>query len=312
MKPSILVIGGAGVVGPRVCHALAKAGWSPVVLDSLQSGKRDRVDWVPFIEASCLDLDTLTEVLQQAKPAVVIHLAGCLSEEISLDPAKWVLQQMGTTATIIMAMNQSACHRLIWLGSDEIYAPQDRAIVESDELNSTELFAIILQDVERLLRASHLANGLSYVAFRASQIAGGPLYAARRPSHLLGQLYQAIHQQVPVTWWATDTPDGSVVRDLIHVDDVASALVCGVRYLMDGAPSGVFNLGSGQGIGLLTLLGLVEERVSHSIPQECLGELKQGVASRVLDGHLIRQSLQWVPTLGVSTMIDDTWPHDVT
>lgn len=312
MKTSILIIGGAGAVGPRVCDGLAQAGFSPVVLDSLQSAKRDRVNGVPFIEASCLDLDTLIEVMQQAKPEVVIHLAGCLSGGESPDPARWVRQQVGTTATIIMAMNQSGAHRLIWLGSDDIYAPQHRPVIESDELDTTSLFASLLQDVERLLRACHLANGLSYVGFRAGQIAGGVSLALRHPYQLLGQVYQAVDQRVPVKWWSAATPDGSVVRDLIHVDDVASAMLGAVRYLMDGSPSGVFNLGSGHGVGLLTLIKAVESRLSRSIPTDCLGELKQGVASRVLDGHLIRQSLQWVPKRGLVTMIDDTWPNVVT
>lgn len=297
MKKNILMVACEGVVGMGLAEAMAQNGWSPVMMGAPSADKRASLSWVPQIWVDPHDWETVTEVLCQVKPKVVIHGGMLQPPHGDLDPAYLVAHYEGAVALLLRAMATAGCHRLMWIGSAEVYAPSTTLLRETDPVVNDGVMQSVLLRVEWLLNAAHHATGLGYVACRLGEMVGAGVVPP-----LLAPLYQAVTHGHTVSLPSLDTPEGTWVRDFIHVRDVVGAMMAAIGYLQAENPSAVFNLGTGVATSGQVWVDTIESVLHRRIERVLVPVETPWVPTRVLDTHLVRHLLQWSPLHGVDAM----------
>jgi len=300
MKKNVLMVACEGGLGMGLAEALAQKGWSPVMMGDPAGDKRDRMSWVPQIWVDPHDWETVTEVLCQVKPKVVIHGGTLHPPQQAHEPAYLVSHYEGAMAHLLRAMATEGCHRLIWLGSSGVYAPTMAPVCENDPVQDHDLLRVAWLRVEWLLNATHHAMGLGYLAFRLGEVVG----AGTLPP-LLAPVYQAVTRGQTVALPALETPEGTWVRDLIHAQDVVRAIMAGVDYLQAENPSAILNIGTGVGTSGQTWVDTIESVLQRRIERVLTPVETPWVPTRILDTHLAKHLLQWAPLHGVDAMSRD-------
>lgn len=262
-KATILVTGGAGYIGTHAVLALQRAGYEPIVLDNLVYGHRELVEDVlkaKLIVGDTNDRALLDEVFATYNIAAVMHFAAYIAvgESVS-EPGKYYRNNVNGTLTLLEAMVAASVKKFVFSSTCAVYGePQKVPIPEDHPFNPMSPYASSKLMVERILADFDVAYGLKSVIFRYFNAAGaeptGLLGEDHDPeTHLLPLILQAaLGKRESVMILGTDypTPDGTGVRDYIHVCDLADAHVLGVEYLLKGNNSEVFNLGNGNGFSV--------------------------------------------------------------
>lgn len=270
-KPTILVTGGAGYIGSHAVLALKRAGYGVVVLDNLVYGHRDlieKVSQVELIVGDTNDRALLDKLFATHDIAAVMHFSAYayVGESVT-DPAKYYRNNVIGTVTLLEAMLAASIKQFVFSSTCATYGiPNTVPIPEDHPQNPINPYGMTKLMVERILADFDVAYGLKSVCFRYFNAAGadpdGLLGEDHNPeTHLIPLvLMTALGKRESVSIFGTDypTPDGTCVRDYIHVNDLAEAHVLGLKYLLQSGATAVFNLGNGNGYSVKQVIDTAE------------------------------------------------------
>lgn len=318
MQRAVLVTGGAGYIGSHTCKILAEAGYEPVTLDNLIYGHRWAVKWGPFVEGDLADATLLRQVIQDYRVEAVVHFAAyAYVGESMQDPGKYFRNNVANTLNLLDAMVTNGIRPIVFSSTCSTYGLPERIPITEDQpqqpLNpygESKLF------VERALRWYGIAHGLRSVALRYFNAAGadpeGEIGEEHDPeTHLLPLVIQAaLGQRAQVEIFGTDydTPDGTPIRDYIHVTDLADAHVRALQHLMEGGDNLALNLGTGTGYSVREVIRMVERVAQIPVPAR-EGQRRPGdPPALVADPSRARQRLEWHPVYSdLRTIVETAW-----
>ncbi len=317
-KPAVLVTGGAGYIGSHACKALAAAGHVPVTFDNITTGWRDAVKFGPLEEGDLLDRARLDEVFDRHRPVAVMHFAALsLVGEAVREPGRYWRTNLAGSLNLVEAAVSAGCMNFVFSSTCATYGDQDGVVLdESSPQLPMNAYGRSKRAIEEMLDDFRAAHGLNTVVFRYFNVAGadpdGEIGEFHRPeTHLIPLMLDAIDGGRPaLTIFGTDypTPDGTCIRDYVHVSDLADAHVKGVSWLLDGRGGRVFNLGTGSGFSVREVVAASGVVTNRAVPVE-YGGRRPGDAARLVSGSTRASAeLGWKPgrsTLG--RMISDAW-----
>ena len=276
-EKSVLVAGGAGYIGSHTCKALAAAGYVPVTLDNLVYGHRDAVRWGPLIEADLGDRRTLERVLREHRISAVVHFAAyAYVGESMADPGRYFHNNVTCSLNLLDAMHAVGVRRMVFSSTCATYGiPDTVPITEDTPQRPVNPYGESKLMVERALHWHGQAHGLKSIALRYFNAAGadaaGELGERHDPeTHLIPLAIDAALGLAPplkVMGTDYDTPDGTAVRDYIHVTDLADAHVRALAFLEHGGASAALNLGTGQGHSVRDVIAMVERVTGLKVPR---------------------------------------------
>lgn len=277
-RVAVLVVGGAGFIGSHTAKLLARQDYLPVVYDNLSTGHREAVRWGPLVEGDILNTPQLFETIQRYRPIAVIHFAASayVGESVE-DPAKYYRNNVTGTQSLLDACRLGGANNVIFSSSCATYGVPDRLPIREGESQSpinpygrTKLIA------EQMMADYANAYGVRYVALRYFNAAGadieGELGEAHDPeTHLIPRAMMAAAGKLgylDIYGGDYDTPDGTCIRDYIHVVDLARAHVLAVEYLVKGGSNLAANLGTGRGTSIKEILEAIHRLTGRNVPVE--------------------------------------------
>lgn len=253
MKPSVLVTGGAGYIGSHACKALARAGYLPVAYDNLCLGHAHSVKWGPLEVGDISDRARLDEVLALHRPVAAMHFAAfaAVGESVA-DPARYYANNVAGTIVLLDALRDAGVSHFVFSSTCAVYGtPSRMPIVENTPRGPVNPYGRSKLIVEQILEDYGRAYGLGWTALRYFNAAGadpeGEIGEEHEPeTHLIPRALMAVQGRLPhLDVFGTDypTPDGTCIRDYIHVSDLADAHVAAIQRLGGGGGSIALNLG---------------------------------------------------------------------
>lgn len=315
---NILVTGGAGYIGSHACKALAQAGYVPVTYDNLVTGWQDAVKFGPFERGDLLDRDRLDQVFAQYQPAAVMHFAA-LSQvgEAMSEPGRYWRNNVTGSLNLIEAAVAAGCLDFVFSSTCATYGEHDNVVLdETTPQHPLNAYGASKRAIEDILRDFEQAHGLNHVIFRYFNVAGadpdGDVGEFHRPeTHLVPLLLDAIDgKRDALTVYGTDydTPDGTCIRDYVHVCDLVDAHVLGLRWLEQGKGSRVFNLGTGTGFSVKEVIAQSRSVTNREVPF-VIGPRRAGDCTKLVSGSTRAEAeLGWRPKRSrLETMIADAW-----
>jgi UDP-arabinose 4-epimerase len=303
MSQSVLVTGGAGYIGSHACKALSGAGYTPVTYDNLSRGHRHVVRWGPLVEGDIADRAAVTAALKAHNISAVMHFAAfAYVGESGTDPALYYRNNVSGTLSLLDAMRELGVNRIVFSSSCATYGlPDSVPIRETMAQLPVNPYGETKLAIERVLRWYGPAYGLRSVALRYFNAAGcdraGEIGEEHDPeTHLIPLVLRAaLGTAPPVQIFGTDyaTPDGTAVRDYIHVDDLAAAHVRALQYVAAGGESTAVNLATGNGYSVREIIAAVTKAVGHEVPQREVPRRAGDPPALVADPRLAAQVLGW-------------------
>ena len=318
MSETILVTGGAGYVGSHACKALARAGYRPVAYDSLIRGNREAVRWGPLVQADLADAKRLIDTIKSFEVAAVLHFAAFAYVGESVDePGLYFRNNVANTLTLLEAMRTSAVRHIVFSSSCATYGVPERVpITESAPQRPVNPYGESKLMVERMLHWYGAAHGFTHAALRYFNAAGadpeGEIGEAHEPeTHLIPLVLQAaMGQRARIDVLGTDypTPDGTAVRDYIHVQDLADAHVRAVQLLLRGGLSITVNLGTGAGHSVREVIAAAERVTGRRVPRREAPRRFGDPPVLVADPSRARELLGWRATHSdLDTILKTAW-----
>ena len=310
--------GGAGYIGSHACKALATAGFCPVTYDNLATGWTDAVKFGPFEQGDILDRDRLDAVFARHKPVAVLHFAA-LSQvgESMRDPGIYWRNNVAGSLTLVEAAVAAGCLDFVFSSTCATYGDQDNVVLNEDSpQRPINAYGASKRAIEDILRDFEAAHGLRHVIFRYFNVAGADPDAEvgefhQPETHLIPLMLDAIAgKRDALTVYGTDypTPDGTCIRDYVHVCDLVDAHVLGLRWLRDGKGSRVFNLGTGTGFSVREVIDQSRAVTNKAVPYVD-GDRRPGDCTKLVSGSTRAEAeLGWTPTRStMHRMITDAW-----
>ncbi|HEX5419143.1 MAG TPA: UDP-glucose 4-epimerase GalE [Gammaproteobacteria bacterium] len=315
---TILVTGGAGYIGSHTCKALASAGFNPVAYDNLVSGHRSAVRWGPFVEGDLADREALETALSEHAVSAVIHFAAHAYVGESMQwPGKYFRNNVSCTINLLEAMLSQKIRCIVFSSTCATYGMPERLPIDEahpqrpiNPYGESKLF------VERALHWYGIAHGFSAASLRYFNAAGadpeGEIGERHDPeTHLVPLVIEtALGTRAAVDIYGTDyaTPDGTAVRDYVHVTDLADAHVRALRHLRDGGESLRLNLGTGRGHSVLEVVDCVARQAGVRIPMHKGPRRPGDPAELVADAAQARAVLGWEPRYSaLETIVETAW-----
>ena len=315
---NILVTGGAGYIGSHACKALALAGYTPISYDNLVYGHRWAVKWGPLEEGDISDRDRLNEVIAKYQPAAVMHFAAYayVGESVQ-DPGKYYRNNVAGTLTLLEAMRDHGVNKFIFSSTCATYGvPESVPISEDHPQRPINPYGASKLMIERMLQDFDAAHGLRSISLRYFNAAGadpdGEIGEAHDPeTHLIPLVLDAAARKRPsITVFGNDyaTPDGTCIRDYIHVSDLADAHVLALKALEDSAETTAYNLGNGQGFSVREVIAAAEKITGLRVPIK-IGSRRAGDPERLVgSSKLAIQELGWKPWfVEIEQMLAHAW-----
>ncbi len=315
---NVLVTGGAGYIGSHACKALKAAGYTPVTFDNLVTGWKDAVKFGPFEEGDLNDRARLDAVFAQYQPVAVMHFAA-LSQvgEAMSEPGRYWANNTGGSLNLIEAAVAAGCLNFVFSSTCATYGEHDNVVLDEDTpqlpLNA---YGASKRAVEEILKDFGAAHGLNAVIFRYFNVAGSDPAAEvgefhRPETHLVPLVLDAIAgKRAALTVFGTDydTPDGTCIRDYVHVCDLVDAHVLGLKHLEEGKGSRIFNLGTGTGFSVREVMDKAAEVTGTPVPQNT-GPRRAGDCTKLVSGSTrAAAELGWEPQRStMDLMIADAW-----
>jgi len=272
----VLVTGGAGYIGSHTAKALTQAGFEPVVLDDFSMGHRWAVQWGPVVEGDLADAKLIREVITAYNVRAVIHFAAsAYVGESMTTPRKYFRNNVTNALGLLESMVDTGVRRIVFSSSCATYGIPNEVPIPEDHLqNPINPYGESKRMVERFLYWYGKAYGLGWMSLRYFNAAGadpeGELGEEHHPeTHLIPVSIQAALGERPfVEVYGTDypTPDGTAIRDYIHVTDLAAAHVLALRHLLEDGESTALNLGTGRGHSVREVIATVERVSGRAVP----------------------------------------------
>lgn len=315
---AVLVTGGAGYIGSHTCKALARAGFVPVTYDSLVTGHRSAVRWGPFVEGDLADRDALARALAGYSIRAVVHFAAhaYVGESMQL-PGKYFRNNVSNTLELLDAMRSYDVRCIVFSSTCATYGmPQRLPIDETHPQQPINPYGESKRFVERALHWYGGAHGLRSASLRYFNAAGadpeGEIGERHDPeTHLVPLVIEtALGRRAAIDVYGTnyDTPDGTAIRDYVHVTDLADAHVRALRYLLAGGASVSLNLGTGRGHSVLEVVDCVARQARRSIPTRVCPRRPGDPAELVADASRARDMLGWEPRhSSLASIVETAW-----
>ena len=316
----VLVTGGAGYIGAHACKALSQAGFTPVAFDNLSTGWAEAVKFGPLFHGDLLDRASLDAAFAQYRPVAVMHFAALsLVGESMSNPGKYWRTNVNGSLNLIEAALAANVRNFVFSSTCATYGDLDGVKLDEDTpQNPINAYGGSKKAIEEVLRDFGKSDGLNHVIFRYFNVAGadpeGEVGEQHVPeTHLIPLMLDAIDGKRPaLTVYGADynTPDGTCIRDYVHVSDLVDAHVLGLRWLLDGRGNRVFCLGSGEGFSVREVIEASRVVTNREVPI-VQGARRAGDATMLVSGssRAIRE-LGWTPTRStLKQMIGDalTW-----
>ena len=315
---SILIVGGAGFIGSHTAKLVAAAGHKPVVFDNLSSGHRWALRWGVFEEGDLADRDAIDRVLARHHVDAVIDFAAHIEVGESVrNPRKYFRNNLVNTLNLLDAMVDNGVQQIVFSSTAAVYGdplvvpiPEDHRLLPVNPYGESKLF------VERTLRWYGEAYGLRWAVLRYFNAAGadpgGEIGEDHAPeSHLIPlAIKAALGQRGELQVFGTDypTPDGTAVRDYIHVVDLAQAHLLALDHLAASKPNCAANVGTGAGHSVREVIAAVERVSGRTVPRREAGRRPGDAPSLVADARLAQQLLNFQPRYpDLSTIVEHAW-----
>jgi UDP-glucose 4-epimerase len=316
-RPIILVTGGAGYIGSHACRALEAAGYQPLVYDNLSTGHRRFVGG-PLVVGDLLDTGVLAGVFAQHRIAAVMHFAAAsLVGESMVDPQKYYINNVNGTLSLLSAMREAGCGRLVFSSTGAVYGHADsKALPETYPCAPINTYGATKWMIERMLADYRSAYGLGAFCLRyfnaSGADAGGGIGELRdNETHLIPRAMMALQGHLSdfaVFGDDYDTPDGTAIRDYIHVTDLAAAHVAALKLLLEGHRGGAFNLGTGHGFSVREILQTIATETGRGVPHQVKPRRPGDPAYLVADASAAREVLKFTPAHSdLGTIIRTAW-----
>ena len=303
---AILVLGGAGYIGSHTALELVKAGNEVVIADNLVTGYRKAIpEGAKFYEGDLRDSDFLDNLFHQENIDAVIHFAAySLVGESVTNPLKYYDNNLYGTKVLLEAMVKNNVGKIVFSSTAATYGePENIPILESDRTCPTNPYGETKLAMEKMFKWTAEAHGLRYVSLRYFNACGadesGTIGEAHNPeSHLIPLILQVPNgKRETISIYGTDydTPDGTCIRDYIHVTDLAQAHILAVQYLNNGGESDIFNLGNGVGYSVREIIETARKVTGHPIPATETSRRAGDPARLVASSEKAKSVLGWKP-----------------
>ena len=313
----ILVTGGAGYIGSHTVRLLLARGYDVTVVDDLSKGYRQNVPPETLYELNIRNGSALAELMRQMRFDAVIHFAAFIAVGESMrEPARYFGNNVGGSMELLAAMAASGVLRMVFSSTAAVYGtPHASPIQEDFPIQPMSPYGESKVMVERLLRWFDQIHGLTSVSLRYFNASGadpeGRLGEEHNPeTHLIPLIFRAIATGEPLTVFGDDydTPDGTCIRDYIHVDDLAQAHILALERLLDGGASDRFNVGVGIGHTVLEVIRVAEEVTGRKVPY-VVGPRRAGdPPALVAASDRLRDALGWRPQYAdLKTIVEHAW-----
>ncbi len=315
---NVLVTGGAGYIGSHACKALKRCGYTPVVFDNLSTGWQDAVKFGPFIQGDLLDRAALDSAFEKYSPVAILHFAA-LSQvgEATENPGLYWRNNVVGSLNLVEAAVAAGCLDLVFSSTCATYGDQDNVILDENSRQvPANAYGSSKRAIEEILRDFQVQHGLRHVIFRYFNVAGAD------PDAEIGEFHQPETHLIPVILDVVDgkrpeltvhgddydTPDGTGVRDYVHVMDLVDAHILGIKWLADGNPSRVFNLGTGNGFSVREVMDQTRKATNRPLEYK-VGARRAGDCAKLVSGSARAESeLGWLPKRSnLPDMINDAW-----
>jgi len=314
----ILVVGGAGYIGSHMVLDLLRAGYPVVTLDNLSRGHRELVPGGEFIAGDLGNPDDIESVFRQYPIAAVMHFAAhSLVGESVEQPLLYYRNNVANTLTLLEAMQQAGIRHFIFSSTAAVYGePQQTPITEDHPCAPQNPYGASKLAVERILHDVSQASGMTYSILRYFNAAGadasGTIGERHRPeTHLIPLVLQvATGERESIRIFGEDypTPDGTCLRDYIHVSDLTRAHLLTLEALLDGQGNSVFNLGNSTGYSVREIIDTARSITGHPIPAVTAARRKGDPAILIADSSRIRERLGWRPHYeNITDIIQSAW-----
>lgn len=316
MMKNILVTGGAGYIGSHTAKILSKGGYKPIVVDNLSRGHEWAVKWGPLERADLEDSEALASIFRRWQPEAVVHFAAYAYVGESVQhPYLYYRNNVGGTISLLEAMKAAACDKIVFSSTCATYGtPTSNPITEDMPQNPVNPYGASKLMVERILTDASLAYGLRSAILRYFNASGGD------PDGEIGEAHDPETHLVPLALQAAagtgpslkvfgndyDTPDGTCVRDFVHVTDLAAAHLAAVDYLCAGGATCQLNLGNGQGYSVLEVIETVKRVTGRKVPYEFAERRPGDPPVLVADATRAGKVLGWKPAI---PLLDDQVSH---
>jgi UDP-arabinose 4-epimerase len=301
----ILVTGGAGYIGSHVCRALAASGFLPISYDNLCHGHAWAVRWGPLEIGDLLDTARLEVVLRQHRPLAVIHLAGLIAAGESVgDPTSYYRANLTGTLSLLDAMRACSVHGIVYSSSAGVYGEPDHLpITEDHPQRPVSPYGASKAMSERLLADYAAAYGMRSVALRYFNAVGaapdGEIGEAHpNETHLVPLVLDVAagtRPHVDIYGDDFDTPDGTCIRDYVHVSDLADAHILALSYLDHASGAEAFNLGSDQGASVREVIDMAARVTRRPIGIQIKARRPGDPAKLIADSSRAKRLLGWCP-----------------
>ena len=313
---NVLVTGGAGYIGSHACRALSRSGFQPIVYDNLTTGHRHFVAG-ELVVGDLLDKEKLARTFAEHDIAAVMHFAAAsLVGESVVEPEKYYRNNVGGTLSLLEAMRQAGCKRLVFSSTGAVYGHADsKALPESFPCAPINPYGSSKLMIERMLVDYRSAYGFGAFCLRYFNAAGadaeGGIGEMRdNETHLIPRAMMALQGHVDFAVFGNDyaTPDGTAIRDYIHVTDLAAAHVAALRLLLDGHAGGAFNLGTGNGFSVREILSRIAAETGRKVPHTVKPRRAGDPTYLVADPSAARDVLKFKPQHSdLATIIRTAW-----
>lgn len=314
----VLVTGGAGYIGSHTAKALARAGHEVIVLDDFSAGHRWAIKWGPCVEGSLGDASLVTSALKTYGIDAVMHFAASIQVGESVrDPKKYFWNNVVNTLRLLDAMVERGVSHIVFSSSAAVYGnPEKVPIPEGHTTRPVNPYGDTKLMMERALQWYGAAYGLRWAALRYFNAAGadpdGELGEEHDPeSHLIPLVIRAALGRTPyVEVYGTDypTPDGTAIRDYIHIVDLADAHLKALEYLARGGESKALNLGTGKGHSVREVIASVAKVHKSAVPMRDAPRREGDPPALVADPAQAMQTLNWKPRYAeLDQIVESAW-----
>ena len=300
----VLVTGGAGYIGAHTVHRLIERGYDPIVVDNLSKGHRHNVDARRLQELDITDTEALARLMASEGVTSVVHFAAFIAVgESTREPERYFSNNVGGSLSLLSAMQRAGVRRLVFSSTAAVYGTPERSPITEDlPFAPVSPYGESKAMVEKVLGWLDQHRGLRSVSLRYFNACGAEpnsgLGEEHDPeTHLIPLLLRAVRTGQPITVFGEDypTPDGTCIRDYIHVSDLAEAHILAVEHLIGGGGSDAFNAGTGTGHSVRDVMGAVEEVTGSKAPFVAGPRREGDAAVLVADSSRLQAALKWKP-----------------